>query len=134
MLKEAIKAHLLEAGHEVQDVGTHGLASVDYPEFGRLAAELVANDTCEKGIVICSTGIGVSISANKVKGIRAALCSDVFTAKLTREHNDANVLALGQFVLGEMLAFAIVDTWLETPFSGGERHTRRIEAIRRMEG
>lgn len=132
-LKEAIKDHLLQAGHEVEDVGTHGLDPVDYPEFGKLAAERVAAGSCERGIVICSTGIGVSIAANKVKGIRAALCCDVFTARLTREHNDTNVLALGQYVLGERLAAAIVDTWLETPFSGGERHTRRIELIRKME-
>ena len=132
-LKEAVKAHLLEQGHEVHDVGTHSLESVDYPEYGRLAAECVADGTCERGIVVCSTGIGISIAANKVRGVRAGLCTDVFTARLTREHNDTNVLALGAFVLGEALAFAIVDTWLETPFSGGERHARRIDAIRRME-
>src|SRR5450830_661793 len=100
-LKEAVKAHLLQTGHQVDDVGTHGIESVDYPVFGHLAAELVANGTCERGIVVCSTGIGVSIAANKVKGIRAALCTDLYTARLTREHNDTNVLALGQFVLGE---------------------------------
>lgn len=132
-LKEAVKAHLLQGGHEVEDVGTHGRDPVDYPVYGRLAAERVADGSCERGIVICSTGIGVSIAANKVKGIRAALCSDLFTARLTREHNDTNILALGQYVLGERLALAIVDTWLETPFSGGERHTRRIELIRKME-
>ncbi len=132
-LKEAIKTHLLQQGHEVEDVGTHGLESVDYPVFGQLAAERVASGDCERGIVICSTGIGVSIAANKVRGIRAALCCDLFTARLTREHNDTNVLALGQYVLGERLALAIVDTWLETPFSGGDRHARRIEYIRKME-
>lgn len=132
-LKEAVKAHLEAAGHEVLDVGTHGEASVDYPDFGRRAAERVADGTCDRGIVICSTGVGISISANKVRGIRAALCTDVFTARLTREHNDANVLAMGQYVVGEALAIAIADTWLETAFSGGERHRRRIEAIARIE-
>ena len=132
-LKEAVKAHLTQVGHEVIDVGTHGEASVDYPDFGSKAAKLVADGTCERGIVICSTGIGISISANKVRGIRAALCSDVYTARLTRDHNDSNVLAMGQYVVGEPLAIAIADTWLETAFSGGERHMRRIEAIARIE-
>jgi ribose 5-phosphate isomerase B len=132
-LKEAVKAHLTAIGHEVVDVGTHTETSSDYPEFGRKAAELVAAGACERGIVICSTGIGISISANKVRGVRAALCTDVFTARLTREHNDANVLAMGQYVVGEALAIAITDTWLGTEFSGGERHRRRIDAISRIE-
>lgn len=132
-LKEAVKEHLKAAGHEVVDCGTHDLSSVDYPEFGRLAAEAVANGTCERGIVVCSTGIGISITANKVRGIRAALCTDLYTAHLTRDHNDSNVLALGQNVLGTPLAIAIVDTWLETPFSGGERHARRIAGIAAVE-
>lgn len=132
-LKEAVKAHLAAAGHEVLDVGTHGGDSVDYPDFGRMAAEKVADGTCERGIVICSTGIGISIAANKVPGIRAALCADVFTARLTRDHNDSNVLAMGQYVVGEALAIAIADTWLETAFSGGERHRRRVEKIARIE-
>jgi len=133
-LKEAIKAHLLEKGHEVTDVGASDETSVDYPVFGRKAAALVADGTCERGIVVCSTGIGISISANKVRGIRCALCTDVFTARLTRDHNNSNMLALGQYVTGEALALAITDTWLETPFSGGERHQRRIDGIASIEG
>ncbi len=132
-LKESIKTHLQENGHEITDVGTDGLASVDYPVFGRLAAEEVAKGNCEKGIVICSTGVGISISANKVKGVRAALCTDVFTARLTREHNDSNVLAMGAYVVGEALALAIVDTWLGTAFSGEARHQRRVEEIHAIE-
>ncbi len=132
-LKEAVKAHLLATGHEVVDVGVLSEESADYPVYGRLAAQQVAEGICERGIVICSTGIGISISANKVRGIRAALCTDVYTARLTREHNDSNVLAMGQYVVGEPLAIAIVDTWLGTAFSGGERHLRRIQAIRDME-
>jgi len=133
LLKESIKTYLSKQGHEIVDMGTHSLDSTDYPIYGRLAAEQVANGTCERGIVICSTGVGISITANKVKGIRAALCTDVFTAKLTREHNDANVLALGQYVVGEMLAYSIVDIWLGTAFSDGERHIRRIAEIAEME-
>jgi len=133
LLKESIKTYLSKQGHEIVDMGTHNLDSTDYPIYGRLAAEQVANGTCERGIVICSTGVGISITANKVKGIRAALCTDVFTAKLTREHNDANVLALGQYVVGEMLAYSIVDIWLGTAFSDGERHIRRIAEIAEME-
>lgn len=132
-LKEAVKAHLLEAGHAVTDVGAFDESSVDYPAFGRKAAELVAEGICERGIVVCSTGIGISIAANKVCGIRCALCTDVFSARLTRDHNNTNMLALGQFVTGEALAFAITDTWLETPFSGGERHQRRIDGIAAIE-
>ena len=133
LLKESIKTYLSKQGYEIIDMGTHNLDSTDYPIYGRLAAEQVANGTCERGIVICSTGVGISITANKVKGIRAALCTDVFTAKLTREHNDANVLALGQYVVGEMLAYSIVDIWLGTAFSDGERHIRRIAEIAEME-
>lgn len=132
-LKEAVKKHLLASGHIVTDFGTYDASSVDYPELGRQAAQAVADGTCERGIVICSTGIGISISANKVRGVRAALCSDVYTAQLTRDHNDSNVLALGQNVLGVPLALAIVDTWLDTPFSGGERHARRIAGIAAIE-
>ena len=132
-LKEALKAHLLEAGHAVTDVGAFDESSVDYPVYARKAAELVADGTCERGIVVCSTGIGISIAANKVRGIRCALCTDLYSARLTRDHNNTNMLALGQFVTGEALAFAIADTWLETPFSGGERHQRRIDGISAIE-
>lgn len=128
-LKESVKRHLTEQGHEVVDCGTYGLASVDYPEFSRKAAKAVAAGECEKGIVICTTGIGVSIVANKVPGIRCALCHDVTTARLTREHNDANMLSIGAGVVGENVAMDIVDTFLTTAFSEGERHKRRIAAI-----
>lgn len=128
-LKESVKRHLTEQGHEVVDCGTYGLASVDYPEFSRKAAKAVAAGECEKGIVICTTGIGVSIVANKVPGIRCALCHDVTTARLTREHNDANMLSMGAGVVGENVAMDIVDTFLTTAFSEGERHKRRIAAI-----
>lgn len=128
-LKEKVKAHLTELGHEVVDCGTDGLASVDYPEFGHKAAEAVASGACERGIVICTTGIGISIAANKVHGIRCALCTDTTMARLTREHNDANMLAMGAGIIGEFTAMDIVDTFLATEFSNGERHKRRIAAI-----
>ncbi|MBR4671052.1 MAG: ribose 5-phosphate isomerase B [Butyrivibrio sp.] len=128
-LKEAVKKHLEERGLEVKDFGTYDKSSCDYPDFGRPAAEAVANGECEKGIVICTTGIGISIVANKVKGIRCALCSEVTSARLTREHNDANMLAMGGGFVGELLAMEIVDTFLDTPFSGLEKHSRRISKI-----
>ena len=128
-LKEKVKAYLEEKKLEYKDFGCYSKESVDYPEFGKKAALAVANKECEKGIVICTTGIGISIAANKVKGVRAALCSDCFSAKATREHNDANVLALGAGVTGEKLALEIVDIFLNTPFSNEERHQRRIDQI-----
>ncbi len=128
-LKEAVKKHLLEKGHEVKDFGTDGTASCDYPDFAKPAAQAVADHTCDKGIVICTTGIGVSICANKVPGVRCALCSETSTAKLTRLHNDANMLAMGAGMTGELLALQIVDTFLETEFSGEARHQRRIDKI-----
>ena len=128
-LKEAVKNHLEKEGYEVKDFGTNSKDSCDYPDFARPAAEAVADGTCEKGIVICTTGIGVSITANKVSGIRCALCSDSLTAKMTRLHNDANVLAMGAGITGELLALEIVDTFLKTKFSGEERHARRIRKI-----
>ncbi|MCR5321159.1 MAG: ribose 5-phosphate isomerase B [Lachnospiraceae bacterium] len=128
-LKEAVKNHLEKEGYEVKDFGTNSKDSCDYPDFARPAAEAVADGTCEKGIVICTTGIGVSITANKVSGIRCALCSDSLTAKMTRLHNDANVLAMGAGITGELLALEIVDTFLKTEFSGEERHARRIRKI-----
>ena len=128
-LKESVKKHLTERGIEFKDFGTDSLSSCDYPEFGRAAAEAVASGECEKGIVICTTGIGISIVANKVKGIRCALCSETTTARLTREHNDANVLAMGGGFTGELLANEIVDVFLDTKFSGLEKHSRRISKI-----
>ncbi|HIR86494.1 MAG TPA: ribose 5-phosphate isomerase B [Candidatus Limivicinus faecipullorum] len=128
-LKEAVKKHLEERGLEYKDFGTYTPASCDYPVYGRAVAKAVAFGECDRGIIICGTGIGISITANKVKGIRAALCSDCFSAQATREHNDANILAMGARVLGEGLALKIVDTFLDTPFSGDPRHVRRISMI-----
>lgn len=128
-LKEAIKKHLEERGMEYKDFGTNSAASCDYPVYGRAVAKAVAAGECELGILICGTGIGISITANKVPGVRAALCSDCFSAEATRQHNDANILALGARVLGEGLALKIVDTFLDTPFSNDERHVRRISMI-----
>ena len=128
-LKEEIKKHLVDNGCAVRDCGTYSTDSCDYPRFAHAAARCVASGECERGIVICTTGIGVSIAANKVKGIRCALCHDVTTARLTREHNDANMLAIGAGVVGKNVAMDIVDTFLSTAFSEGERHKRRIAAI-----
>ena len=128
-LKESVKKHLAERGFEVKDFGTYDKNSCDYPDFGRAAAEAVAAGECEKGIVICTTGIGISIVANKVPGIRCALCNETTTARLTREHNDANVLAMGGGMTGELLGNEIVDVFLDTPFSGLEKHARRISKI-----
>jgi len=128
-LKAAIIKHLEARGLEYQDYGTYSEASCDYPVYGKAVAEAVASGECERGILICGTGIGISITANKVKGIRAALCGDCFSAQATREHNDANILALGARVTGEGLAVKIVDTFLDTPFSNDERHIRRIAQI-----
>ena len=128
-LKEAIKKHLEDRGLEYKDFGTYSDASCDYPVYGRAVAKAVAAGECELGILICGTGIGISITTNKVPGVRAALCSDCFSAEATRQHNNANVLALGARVLGEGLALKIVDTFLDTPFSNDERHVRRISMI-----
>ena len=128
-LKQAIMKHLEERGLAYQDYGTYSEESCDYPDYGRAVAEAVAAGEAEYGIIICGTGIGISITANKVPGIRAALCGDCFSAEATRSHNDANVLALGARVVGEGLALKIVDTFLDTPFSGDERHIRRIRKI-----
>ena len=132
-LKNKLVSHLEAKGYEVKDFGTYTLDSCDYPEFAGAAAKAVASGECEKGIVLCTTGIGVSIAANKVKGIRCALLSDLMTAKLTREHNDTNMMALGAGVVGEMLALEIVDTWLGTEFSHNERHQRRIDKVMALE-
>ena len=133
-LKNKMVAHLTAKGHEVIDFGTHTPDSCDYPEFAAAAAKAVASGECDKGIVLCTTGIGVSISANKVSGIRCALLSDVWSAKMTRLHNDTNVMALGAGVVGKNLALEIVDTWLGTEFSGDERHQRRIDKMMALEG
>ena len=132
-LKNKVVAHLEKQGHEVVDFGTHTAASCDYPEFAAAAARAVANGECEKGIVLCTTGIGVSISANKIDGIRCALLSDVWSAKMTRLHNDTNMMALGAGVVGENLALEIVDTWVGTEFSGEARHQRRIDKLMALE-
>lgn len=128
-LKKEVMAHLDARGLEYKDFGTYSDASCDYPVYGKAVAKAVASGECERGIIICGTGIGISIAANKVHGIRAALCGDCFSAEATRQHNDANVLALGARVVGPGLALKIVDTFLNTPFSNGERHIRRIEMI-----
>ena len=128
-LKEEIKKHLIERGIEVVDVGCDKKERCDYPIYGREAALKVADKTCDKGIVICTTGIGISITANKVKGIRCALCSEPLSAKMTRLHNDANMLAMGAALIGINMAKEITDTVLDTPFSGEERHQKRIDLI-----
>ncbi len=131
--KEEIKTHLDARGIPYKDFGSDGKAAADYPDFALPAARAVRDGVCEKGILICGTGIGMSIAANKVKGIRCALCSDTFSARATREHNDANMLALGARVIGTGLALDIVDMFLDTPFSGAERHARRIGKITAIE-
>jgi ribose 5-phosphate isomerase B len=133
-LKNALVARLTKQGYEVEDFGTHTLDSCDYPDFAGPAAKAVAAGTCEKGIVLCTTGIGVSITCNKVNGIRCALLSDVMSARLTREHNDTNMMAIGAGVVGQMLALQIADVWLETEFSGEPRHQRRIDKLMAVEG
>lgn len=132
-LKNKILAHLTAQGHEVKDFGTYTSDSCDYPDFAAAAAQAVASGECQKGIVLCTTGIGVSISANKVKGVRCALLTDTWTAKMTRLHNDTNMMALGAGVVGENLALEIVDTWLATDFSGEARHQRRIDKVMELE-
>ena len=133
-MKEDIKKQLEGLGHEVKDCGTYSTESCDYPIFGEAAARAVASGECEYGIVVCTTGIGISIAANKVKGIRCALLSDVMSARLTREHNDTNMMAIGAGVVGENLALEIMHTWLKTPFSGEARHQRRIDKVMALEG
>lgn len=132
-LKNAIKAHLEQKGYDVMDFGCHTLESCDYPDMIAPAAQAVASGECEKGIVLCTTGIGASITANKVRGIRCALLSDVLSAKMTRLHDDTNVMALGAGIVGKNLALEIVDVWLGTEFSGEERHQRRIDKVMALE-
>lgn len=131
-LKNHIVDYLVKEGHEVVNFGTDTPASTDYPIYGARVAHAVANGECERGVVICGTGIGISISANKVKGIRCALCSEPVSAKLTRQHNDANVLAMGARIIGPSMAEEIVHTFLTTEFEGG-RHSRRVDLITKLE-
>lgn len=132
-LKLKIKEHLIERGFEVEDFGTHTKDSCDYPDYAAPAAKAVASGECDRGILVCTTGIGVSITANKVRGIRCALLSDTVSARMTRQHNNTNMMALGQGVVGEKLALEIVDIWLDTAFDGG-RHQRRIDKMMALEG
>lgn len=131
-LKEDIKKYLEEKGIEYKDFGTSNTESCDYPDIARPLAEDVAKGTYDRGILICGTGIGIGIAANKVKGVRAALCHDTFSARASREHNNANVLTMGERVIGKGLALDIVDIWLNTEFSGG-RHQRRVDKITEIE-
>ncbi|MBT6597193.1 MAG: ribose 5-phosphate isomerase B [Nitrospina sp.] len=131
-LKESVIAHLLNTGWEVDDLGPHSGDSVDYPDYGIKLAEAVADKKVQRGIVICGTGIGMSIVVNRYPGIRGTLCSDLFTAKLCREHNDSNILIMGGRVIGKGLAAEIVNTWLNTPFEGG-RHQRRLDKINQID-
>ena len=132
-LKNKVMAHLLKKGYEVENFGTDTPDSCDYPDYAAPAARAVAAGECDKGIVLCTTGIGVSITANKIRGIRCALLSDVVSARMTREHNDTNMMALGAGIVKEDLALEIVDTWLGTEFSHGERHQRRIDKMMALE-
>ena len=131
-LKEALKDHLTARGLEYKDFGTYSEESCDYADFAAPAARAVASGECDRGIVLCTTGIGVSITANKIHGIRCALLSDLMSARITRAHNDTNMMALGAGVVGQKLALEIVDMWLDTPFEGG-RHQRRVDKIMALE-
>ena len=131
-LKNVLKEYLLDNGYEVEDFGTNSEDSCDYPDYAGKAAKAVASGACDKGVVVCGTGIGVSITANKVNGIRCALCHDVFSAKATRAHNDSNMIAMGQRVIGEGLALEILNAWLHTDYEGG-RHDQRIAKMMALE-
>ncbi|MBI1208096.1 MAG: ribose 5-phosphate isomerase B [Azospirillum sp.] len=128
-LKNQLKDRLLGAGHAVLDLGTHGPESVDYPDYGSAMAEALGAGRASRGVLVCGTGIGISIAANRHSGVRAAVCHDVTTAKLARQHNDANVLALGARVIGPETALQCLDVFLATPFDSGERHSRRIAKL-----
>ena len=132
-LKQTVMQHLAARGISCKDFGCFDKSSCDYPDFAAPAARAVASGECEKGIVLCTTGIGVSITANKIKGVRCALLSDLMSARMTREHNDTNMMAIGAGVTGEKLAIEIVDTWLDTPFSNEARHQRRIDKMMALE-
>lgn len=131
-LKQKVLQHLEEKGFSCEDMGCYSKESCDYPAFGHAVAHAVADGRADRGIVICTTGIGISIAANKVKGIRCALCADTLSAKMTRLHNNANMLAMGGGIVGENLAMEIVDTFLGTPFSEEEKHRRRVNAIEEL--
>ena len=131
-LKEALKGWLIDRGYQVLDLGTHGSESVDYPDYAAQVAEAVADGKVERGVLVCGTGIGMAMTANKVPGIRAAVCSDGFTARMSREHNDANVLALAGRLMESDMAVDILQLWLETEFAGG-RHSRRLSKITDLE-
>lgn len=131
-LKEALKAWLINHGYQVLDLGTHSTDSVDYPDYAALVAEAVVDHKVERGLLICGTGIGMTMAANKVPGVRAALCGDLYTARMSREHNDANVLVLGGRLMGADVGADILRAWLETEFAGG-RHARRVEKIADIE-
>lgn len=131
-LKQALMQHLTERGLEYKDFGTYTPDSCDYPVYARAVAEAVARGECERGIIVCGTGIGVSITANKVKGIRATVCHDVFSAKACRQHNDTNIITMGERVIGAGAAIEVLDAWLDTPFLGG-RHARRVGLISQTE-
>jgi ribose 5-phosphate isomerase B len=131
-LKVEIVKHLNEKGYSIKDLGTCDCNSVDYPDYGLAVAEAVKSGECERGIIVCGTGIGISIAANKVPGIRAALCTDGYMARMSREHNDANILALGARVVGLGLALEIADIWLRSEFQGG-RHKIRVDKISEIE-
>lgn len=133
-LMQVVKKHLEDRGLEYRDFGCYSTESVDYPDYAHAACRAVQDGTCEKAILICGTGIGMSIAANKMKGIRAALCSDCYSAQKTREHNNANALVLGGRVIGPELALMITDYFLDTPFSGVERHQRRIDKLESCSG
>jgi len=128
-LKDQLVEHLKKKGYEMKDYGTYAKDSCDYPVYAKKVTDAIVSGECEQGILLCGTGIGMSIAANKVAGIRAALCSDCFSAQATREHNNTNVLCMGARVIGPELAFRIADTWLETKFSEDERHIRRISML-----
>ena len=128
-LKDTVKSVLIELGHEIDDQGCNSSESVDYPNFANAVSSLVKDGNCERGILICGTGIGMSMAANRISGIRAALCHEMFSARMSREHNDANILCLGARVIGQGLAAEIVRTWMTTDFAGG-RHQRRIEMFK----
>ena len=132
-MKEQIKTWLTELGYEYEDFGCHSTASCDYPEFAAAAARAVAGGSCDKGILVCTTGIGISIAANKIKGIRCAHCADCLQAQLTREHNDANMMAIGAGFTGPNMAKEMVKVFLTTAFSGGERHVRRVNGVKALE-
>ena len=127
-LKEKIKDLLIGLGYEVEDAGTHSTDSVNYADFGKKVAGAVSDGTFGRGILLCGTGIGMSMQANRFKGVRAALCSDIFSARMSRQHNDANILVMGGRIVGDILAFELVREWLATPFEGG-RHLDRIRSL-----